>query len=118
MVEDLFDIKFASNQRPLLVRSILGLLELVDELNQIIMAGMPVDMLLMLSYQAVSDPVSLIHIAIVTQPVMAKKGFVGLLDQQVITGGFAIDRKPDEIGAAGGQARAPMKVVRQRLRQR
>src|SRR5436190_14758938 len=72
-------------------------------------------MFLMPLYQAVPDPVSLIQIAIVSKAVAAKEGFVGLFNQQVITGGLTIDCEPDEIGAAGGEARSPMEIVSERF---
>ena len=80
MIDNLFDIELASNHGPLLLGFSLGLLELVHELNQIIVAGMAIDALLVRSCQAVSNPVGFVHIAIVTQAVPAKEGLVGLLD--------------------------------------
>src|SRR5258708_36962856 len=96
MGEDLFDIEFASDEGPLLVGLALGLLELVHELNQIIVAGVAINMFLMPLYQAVPDPVSLIQIAIVSKAVVAREGFVGLFTHQGLTGGCALDFCPGE----------------------
>src|SRR5439155_1948105 len=117
MIEDLFDVQFTSNQQPLLFGLIFCLLKLVRELYQIIVTGVAVDMLFMLSDQAVPDPIGLIQIPIVAQAIVAEKGFVDLLDQQVITGRLSIHNEPKKIRAASGQTRAPIKVISQGLGQ-
>src|SRR5262249_5950612 len=81
IVDDLLDIEVLLEDRPLLVAP--GTFELIDELDEVVVALMRTGLLLMLADEAVAEPLALVEVAIRVQPRVTQEGSIGLLDEQL-----------------------------------
>src|SRR5205823_1621931 len=100
---------------PLLVA--LGAFELIDELDEIVVAFLGARLLLVLADEALAKPLTLVEVAIGVQPGVAQERTIGLLDEQLEAKRPAIDPGTDVVGAAGGVAGLAIDLVGERLGQ-